>query len=140
LRQLDQLVLLERVSAGQKVWIEVVYTLPPELSSVGIARALVSQLSSPAGLLEMVQVVVAEFASNAVRHAGTPFTVVLNEEGETVTVSVSDGVSTQPKVQHPPPTIPNGRGLMVVEGLSEDWGVNQHPGDGKTVWARIAVT
>jgi anti-sigma regulatory factor (Ser/Thr protein kinase) len=35
-------------------------------------------------------------------------------------------------------TVAGGRGLLLVEALADDWGVTPH-GEGKTVWARIAL-
>jgi hypothetical protein len=37
-------------------------------------------------------------------------------------------------VRSPKPEDPSGRGLKIVEMLSDDWGVDYHPNDGKTVW------
>src|SRR4051794_7165413 len=77
-----------------------------------------------------------ELITNAVVHAGTPVTVVVQAEGQAVRVEVHD--------QNPRPPLrriafgddESGRGLGVVESLSTRWGVDPVEG-GKSVWFEL---
>jgi anti-sigma regulatory factor (Ser/Thr protein kinase) len=82
---------------------------------------------------------VSELATNALRHAETPFSVRVEQVPGTVRVEVADGGEGQPAVRSPEPSEPSGRGLRIVESLSESWGVTAASGAGKTVWFTVAV-
>lgn len=88
-------------------------------------------------LTEVAQLVVSELVSNAVEHAGTGSRVGLELVDQRLKVSVRDGSTTQP-VSRPLDLVSfRGRGLPLIDQVSEDWGVYYHP-DGKTVWAVLA--
>ena len=115
-------------------------TLPPDLDGLRIARALADHTTAPAPLVEAVRVVIAELAGNAVRHAKTTYTVTVREDRQgSVTVAVHDDSPDQPELQPYDPTAVRGRGLQIVDGLTEQWGTLADPEDGKTVWARLAA-
>jgi two-component sensor histidine kinase len=115
-------------------------TLPPDLEGLAAARALADQTTAPAGLVEAIRVVIAELASNAVHHARTSYTVTVREDRQgSVTVAVHDDSPVQPELRPFDPTAVRGRGLQIVEGLTEQWGTLADPDDGKTVWARLAA-
>lgn len=82
-----------------------------------------------------------ELATNAVVHAGTPFTVTVCGEGGDVVVLVHDQCTRMP--EHPRTggsIFEGGRGLFVVAQCAQEWGVTpDEDGLGKTVWARIAA-
>ena len=85
-----------------------------------------------------VALVTSELASNAVRHAATPFEVVLDFGGGHVRIEVRDGSAAAPP-QHPPvPGGATGRGLVVVDRLASSWGVEATRPD-KVVWAEVPV-
>jgi anti-sigma regulatory factor (Ser/Thr protein kinase) len=87
-------------------------------------------------LVEDVGLVVSELATNAVRHAGTPFTVMLHGAGDSVVVLVEDGSSAVPRQVAPGPLALGGRGLDIVDHVSGAWGVQAQSGS-KSVWARF---
>jgi anti-sigma regulatory factor (Ser/Thr protein kinase) len=91
-------------------------------------------------LVEDVGLVASELATNAVKHAHTPFTVTLSAGDGLVLLDVQDG-STSSAVQGAPAVMDmGGRGLALVDALSTDWGSNVG-GDGtKTVWASFAAS
>ncbi|MCP2325919.1 anti-sigma regulatory factor (Ser/Thr protein kinase) [Hamadaea flava] len=101
----------------------------------------------PPALLSDVVAVVAELVGNAVRHAGPlPGGVVrvawrVREfgGGNAVEVRVTDGGSTialpAPRIAGPEEV--DGRGLTIVEALSDRWGVEKD-GLGQSVWAELS--
>jgi anti-sigma regulatory factor (Ser/Thr protein kinase) len=84
------------------------------------------------------QLVLSELATNAVIHAGTPFSVGVRCDGSTVRISVQDWSSTQPIVREPDPRALSGRGLRLIAMVARAWGIDYGP-DGKTVWAELAL-
>lgn len=79
---------------------------------------------------------VSELATNAILHAGTPFLVSVNPTDEGVRVAVSDGSPDMPVLRPQTHDQPSGRGMLVVEEMSDRWGLDVAP-DGKTVWFEI---
>lgn len=116
--------------------------LPAEEQSVRRARHFVCTLLVDhrfLNLVEDVRLVVSELATNAVRHAHTPFTVTLERDDQALLLTVTDG-SPDPPVQLPTHLLdPGGRGLSLVDKVSRDWGVIRRPGEGKSVWASFAL-
>lgn len=86
-------------------------------------------------LFDDMQLVVSELAANAVEHAGTPFTVNLSGDGASVLLTVHDGSSSAPVQLPPGRTSTGGRGMAIVDRLSDDWGVDHDDAAEKSVWA-----
>lgn len=91
-------------------------------------------------LADSAVLVLSELVSNAVRHAsGEGMRVTVTRVGAgRVRVAVLDRDTTRPRVQDPDPGAERGRGLIIVDSESADWGVDLLPG-GKRVWADLAV-
>jgi anti-sigma regulatory factor (Ser/Thr protein kinase) len=109
--------------------------------SASKARAFVREHLIAHGLEKLVDdvgLVVSELATNAVRHAGTPFTVFLTGAKNSVEVGVEDGSSGIPEQVTSGPLALGGRGLDIVDQVSRDWGVRARQGT-KAVWARFDV-
>jgi anti-sigma regulatory factor (Ser/Thr protein kinase) len=85
--------------------------------------------------LELAELIATELVANAVRHAGGTSVLCISADRATVTLSVTDE-SAEPPVRCTPDD-GGGRGLLLVEALSTSWGYDEHPGDGKSVWARL---
>jgi anti-sigma regulatory factor (Ser/Thr protein kinase) len=83
-----------------------------------------------------VQLVVSELATNAVIHAGTPFSVSVSSDGSVIRIAVSDWSAVRPVMREGSPGSVAGRGLRLVAAVADDWGVDPSP-DGKTVWAEL---
>lgn len=112
--------------------------LPAEPASAGVARAFVRDRLDEHGLGHLtddMRLVVSELVTNALSHAGTPFTVTLDGDGVSVWVSVRDGSTLAPVPVADPGLALDGRGLAIVDEVSHDWGVATGDGGGKAVWA-----
>jgi anti-sigma regulatory factor (Ser/Thr protein kinase) len=88
-------------------------------------------------LVDDVELVVSELATNAIVHAETVFTVILRATGEFVVLEVRDGAQAGPVLRAPAALDINGRGIAIVQALSRDWGVNHYEAGGKAVWAEF---
>ena len=109
----------------------------PEASSARDARSFVAAaLPDHDGLDARVALAVSEVASNANLHARTPFTVCVVVDPGRVRVEVTDQDPRIPVRQDYPADSVTGRGLAIVEQLSDRWGADGHEGD-KTVWFEI---
>ncbi|WJV48423.1 ATP-binding protein [Streptomyces flavofungini] len=106
-------------------------------------RAAVSQLQLWGLPFEPAQHIVAELASNAVRHGYVPgrdFRLTLRlTEGGVLRVEVTDTYTERlPRPQgRVAPEAESGRGLLLVEALATRWGTEVGPAPGKTVWAEV---
>jgi anti-sigma regulatory factor (Ser/Thr protein kinase) len=93
--------------------------------------------------LHDVMVMVSELTTNAVKHAEGTFEVVASLDGEgdaeRLRVEVHDADPTIPQVHWVPAGATSGRGLLIVETLSEAWGVNALEGGGKSVWFEVRI-
>ncbi len=87
--------------------------------------------------------VVAELAANAVAHGRVPgrdfrLTLRLDAAG-TLRIEVTDARGDRiPRIQDPGEHEESGRGLRIVAGCAERWGVAGAPSGCKTVWAELA--
>lgn len=111
----------------------------PEPRHVGDARRFVRECLARAGLEHLTDVtclIVSELVTNAIRHARSPFRVMLTCDGGRLVVEVHDESSTPVAVRDGQPFDVGGRGLHLVDVLSQDWGVTEHP-DGKSIWAAL---
>ncbi len=89
------------------------------------------------------QQVIAELANNASTHGRVPgrdFRVAMYVTGDTLRLEVTDTRDDRiPRHQPPIDDGESGRGLALVEALTERWGVAFGPTPRKTVWAEIGL-
>ncbi|MEE1753328.1 ATP-binding protein [Streptomyces sp. SP18CS02] len=91
------------------------------------------------GLLDVAdaaELALTELVANVVRHVPGRRcrTCILLRPGG-VRVEVADGSPRLPAPAAPDELAPGGRGLLLVDAVTDRWGVRPHPGgDGKTVW------
>jgi anti-sigma regulatory factor (Ser/Thr protein kinase) len=116
-------------------------TFPAIPQSVHAARrfAIDSLTGSPASMLEAVELMVSELATNCIRHERTSFHVTILGSTLEVRVEVTDSGSGTPAMRSPGPDEPSGRGLQIVDMLSDSWGVEPEDPSGKTVWFTMPV-
>ncbi|MGS2617271.1 ATP-binding protein [Micromonospora sp. LZ34] len=110
-------------------------------------RRLAEELAEvvPPMLLADLVAVLAELVGNAVRHADPlPGGVVrvawrlwTSAEGQRVVLRVTDGgAAAGPRIRSADPDAVDGRGLHIVSGLADRWGVDRD-GLGQSVWAEF---
>jgi serine/threonine-protein kinase RsbW len=89
----------------------------------------------PRDVVDPVTLMVSELASNCVQHAATDFTVSIERTHRHIRVDVADRGTGGVALRDPLPTEPSGRGLRIVEELSDVWGVKESVGCvGNDVW------
>ncbi|MCR8575055.1 ATP-binding protein [Streptomyces sp. Isolate_219] len=94
------------------------------------------------GLIEDAVLIAGELATNTVRHTkgtGDYFELALRRRNGILILEVADSYQWRmPELQKPAPDGVSGRGLLLVDALSQNWGVR--PRDpGKTVWAHLPL-
>lgn len=90
-------------------------------------------------LVDDASLIVSEIATNAAVHAGTPYRVEVERFDGAVRIAVTDGDPAMPVPRRPRADEPGGRGLVLVDSLSQSWGASATGGGGKTVWAQLAM-
>jgi anti-sigma regulatory factor (Ser/Thr protein kinase) len=104
------------------------------------ARALLAAQLSGFLTLEQGQVaelLISELVTNALRHTQSDVILMDVSTDVRIRVSVTDQSSRMPQRQSPGPDEPEGRGLMIVDELAENWGIDALPGDGKRIWFEL---
>jgi hypothetical protein len=94
-----------------------------------------------------VLIVVSELLTNALRHAlprspdapRWPVRLGLLHAGACLLCAVADPSAAVPALQQPGPLDENGRGLHVVDSISDSWGATPPTRLGKVVWALFAT-
>ena len=90
-------------------------------------------------LLDDALLLVSEVVTNAVMHGGPPITLHVEFEGAAgLLVSVKDGEANQPTVEARTTDALGGRGMVLVDAVADEWGVESLP-EGKRVWFRLAA-
>ncbi len=121
--------------------------LPCSPSAVRMARSFVATELDEWGATatdlayEGVQdavLVTSELVANAVRFCAQEIVLRLEVHRRFVEIAVTDDHPSLAQLQHPNPSHPRGRGLLLVDALSERWG-QFRDGAKKTVWARLTL-
>jgi hypothetical protein len=74
-----------------------------------------------------------ELATNSMRHAHSDFGLAIHCSQRHIRIEVSDSGQDQPTLRSPTPHERSGRGLRIVQELSDTWGTVPST-NGKTVW------
>ncbi len=110
--------------------------LPNDSASVRAARDFVRSTLTVQGLDgDLAALVVSELASNVIRHARTPFSVLVELRSGRVRIEVENGAGAQAVAIQLGQAV-GGMGLQIVESLSADWGFEVR-GDRKAVWVEL---
>lgn len=119
-----------------------VQALPHTPAAPGLARRfLVSRGAAwPAELLDLVVLLTSELVTNAVVHGRTPVELRLSDDGARIKVEISDGdpAPLPPAGNGSSDDQPSGRGLLIVDSLSDGWGCRRRRvPPGKVVWFEL---
>ena len=123
------------IASPTSVWAD----LPADPSSAGEARRLVRTTLEGWRLDDLVEsatLLVSELVANSVLHAGTTIRVLVRRANGRVRVEVHDGNERAPARKHYSTLSTTGRGLLLVERMASDWGVEPSAG-GKYVWFEL---
>ncbi len=111
-------------------------SFPAEASSATSARHFVAGFLDPLvddDLVDVAALLTTELATNSVLHARSAIDVGVTVSPAEVRVEISDAHPGRPRRVHADERSTSGRGLAIVEHLSDEWGV-AHRGAGKGVW------
>lgn len=105
-----------------------------ELAGIGVKESV----------LDDVEVVVSELLGNSVRHAaavaGGVVLLAWRISGDDLIVRVTDGGGGRGVApRQAGPMCDSGRGLQIVERLARVWGVSEHAGGLRSVWAALSL-
>jgi anti-sigma regulatory factor (Ser/Thr protein kinase) len=113
---------------------------PATPSSVAAARRLVTDAVTAFGLGDLddrAELLASELVTNAIRHAHGPVKVrASHRRARTITVMVCDEASALPTLEHRERCDDRGRGLQIVDAISDRWGVETRE-NGKCVWFEL---
>ncbi|MBF5081980.1 SpoIIE family protein phosphatase [Quadrisphaera sp. INWT6] len=84
-------------------------------------------------------VVLSELVTNAAIHAEGRVRLKLEVDDGRLRISVTDASTGLPRQRQAEEGALGGRGLAIVEAMSEDWGVVMRP-TGKTVWSQLTIS
>ena len=116
-------------------------TLPGTVNSPRVARAFLGHALHRwhlDGLRDVTGLLGTELVANVVTHVGRPMTLRAVLDSSRVRVELDDPSPIRPVVRHPGVNEEHGRGMLLVDQLADEWGVDWRP-DGKTVWFEFAV-
>ena len=117
--------------------------LAAHLSSVGDARRFLSTIAAecavPPETVDVGMLAVSELVTNALLHGTPPVEVQIDVTTDLMRVEVLDASDRRPEiVPAAPATSDRGRGLAIVEALTDDWGYHgRADAPGKTVWFEL---
>ncbi|MFI1761579.1 ATP-binding protein [Streptomyces sp. NPDC020800] len=122
--------------------------LSPTPRGARLARLLAAEWlrtwDLPHGFTETAEHVVAELAANAATHGRLPgrnFHLALQATAGVLRIEVTDTRGDdRPRRQLPSVEAETGRGLLLVEALTDRWGVELGPVPRKTVWAELHLS
>jgi anti-sigma regulatory factor (Ser/Thr protein kinase) len=115
--------------------------LPADASAPAFARAFLRDAVCEvhhARVVDEAELLVSELVTNAVVHGTPPITLRVECGGrDGMRVSVTDRNPAPARVRGAGAAEESGRGMRLVDVISDDWGVEPHSGDGKDVWFRL---
>jgi two-component sensor histidine kinase len=118
------------------------WSFPARPEAVTTARHLVLEAlpGLPPGTAQALALMVSELATNCVVHARSSFQVTVTLNGF-IRVEVTDTGGGDAQIRWPPSSHAHGRGLQMIDALSDEWGVipsTVHRG--KTVWFTLGAS
>jgi anti-sigma regulatory factor (Ser/Thr protein kinase) len=115
----------------------------PVVESVRQARLFAADCATGLPYEEqgVLVLLVSELATNCIKHTASGFSVAIEVDRDRARVRVTDCGFGTPVLGDPHLHDCSGRGLLIVQQLSDDWGVDTDgSGEGKTVWFSMSLT
>ncbi|WP_181799025.1 ATP-binding protein [Kitasatospora acidiphila] len=114
----------------------------PEPQSVGSVRHTVKAVLrfwKLTRLSEIAELLTSELVTNAIQHAGGEqwIKVTVWHDQQSLSIDVRDRSTIVPRSRQATSDRENGRGLLLVEHLSDSWACRIHPDGTKTVSCRL---
>src|SRR3954447_25060898 len=101
--------------------------LPMSAESPAAARAFARRSGCSAHAVEVLDdalLLISELVTNSVQHGGPPIVLAIECDGDGLQVWVRDGAVDLPKPRQAADDDEHGRGLSLVELLTDTWGVD----------------
>jgi anti-sigma regulatory factor (Ser/Thr protein kinase) len=125
---------------GKRTW--TLPAVPPRADRIGQVRHEVDAVLRGWQLDDLTadaELLISELTTNAIRHAGTDYSVVLAWDGRTLRGEITDRDPSPPRPRFPRTADEiGGRGLLLVDEVADRWGVESHPG-GKSIWFELSL-
>ena len=109
----------------------------PHPARIGDARRRVAAACEGLSrdLIEIAQLLTSELVGNAMQHGRGTITLTIMRQRGFVRVEVGDDGAARPRLIRSADVLSGNRGLMLVEGFADAWGVRSaESGPGKVVW------
>jgi anti-sigma regulatory factor (Ser/Thr protein kinase) len=119
-----------------EVAIERSRAFPATPEAIPVVRRMITEVAPDPVMAATAELLISELASNAVRHARTPFEVRIWARATGLRAEVVDGSAALPVLGERSVDSEQGRGLRIVESLASAWGVD-HRGGKKAVWFEL---
>ncbi|MEV7503665.1 SpoIIE family protein phosphatase [Streptomyces sp. NPDC093018] len=116
------------------------WDVPADPSAVAGLRRAVTERLEEWGLDEQafgMELVLSELVTNAIRYGSEPIRLRLIRDRALI-CEVADGSNTSPHLRYAATTDEGGRGLFLVQQMTERWGTRYSP-QGKVIWAEMAL-
>jgi anti-sigma regulatory factor (Ser/Thr protein kinase) len=108
----------------------------------GFVRSTLATVCVGADVSYAAQLVASELVTNVVRHNAVAFdpvaTILLSRAGTKLRVAIHDCDPIGGELSAPDEDSESGRGLLVVAGIADQWGVNR-TAVGKSTWCEFAA-
>lgn len=117
--------------------------VPMQRTAPSICREFARRSGCPEHALELLDdalLLISELITNSVLHGGPPIVLAIDCDGESLRVRVRDGSSATPLAAEADGDAESGRGLSLVQLISDTWGVKPVADDhgvGKEVWFEL---
>ncbi|MFE1292535.1 SpoIIE family protein phosphatase [Streptomyces sp. NPDC058751] len=117
------------------------WDVPDDPAAVSRIRAEATRMLESWGLGEAaftMELILSELVTNAIRYGGSPISLRLLRDRDSLICEVADGTSTSPHLRRATLTDEGGRGLFLVAQMSRRWGT-RYTDRGKIIWAEQAL-